>query len=196
MVLRMRRKHRRRRDTQQAHHTTHKWPAISQDHPMRWFATDISWQIFKAWSEATEATSYEEKKISLRPLHPLSSWSPQWKTAAGNNLVNTGWFDHNLCKQDKMWTIKPYPDIEVGVLKEKIGKWESQSICRNQVLSFDEKMGWFNKWQIFWNIWQKIFQVFFTPLQRVVAERVSRSFAIISEHQLWLLLRWFWQTNY
>ena len=40
----------------------------------------------------------------------------------GNNLVNTGWFNHNLCKQDKMWTIKPYPDIEVGFLKEKIGK--------------------------------------------------------------------------
>ena len=71
--------------TSPPHH--HKWPAISQDHPMRWFATDISWQIFKAWSEATEATSYEEKKISLRPLHPKSSWSPQWKTEVWQQFV-------------------------------------------------------------------------------------------------------------
>ena len=95
-----------------------------------------------------------------------------------NNLLNSGWFNHNLCKQDKMWTIKPYPDIVVGVLKEKTGKWESQSIYRNQVLSFDEK-----KWVDLIN--DKYFEIF--------TEVCCWKSLKLCEHQLWLLLRWFWE---
>ena len=173
MVLRMRRKHRRRRDTQQAHHTTH---SGQQYHKItRW---DDLQRTFHGKYLKHDPRPRRQHLMKRRRYHwDLSTQSRRGRhngrQQCSNNLLNSGWFNHNLCKQDKMWTIKPYPDIEVGVLKEKIGKWESHSICRIQVLSFDEKeVGWFNKWQIFWNIWQKIFQVFFTPLQRVVAERV------------------------
>ena len=137
----------KRRDTQQAHHTT---------------TSGQQYHKIARWDDLQRTIHGRYLKHDPRPRgqHLMKRRRYHWdhytqsrrgrrngrQQQCGDNLLNTGLFNHNLCKQDKMWTIKPYPDIEVIVLKEKIGTWESQSICRNQVLSFDEKeVGWFNK---------------------------------------------------